>query len=376
MSELIQQDDNRTTIRWKLLTGASAMALTAYVASAALAKAEDANRPLLWIELGGQMELMQGAASNFSAPFMSIPSPNHAYGSKSFGERQGPPRFAFGENGSITFQPEDSDWVFSAAIRYGRSHNKKHSHYQTEGLQIPLGPTYPGVYAKARNRALSDVSSPHSESHAVVDFQAGKDVGLGLLGRGGKSTISAGVRFAQFSLKSGTKISARPSVYGNHASKFLKYSTYFRTYHLKGHQARSFKGIGPSISWKSSAVLAGNPDHGELMLDFGVDGAVLFGRQKAKTDHKTSAFKGQGAFSYYALYPARTYNAPERSRRMTVPEVSGFIGLSAKLPNSKISIGYRGDIWFKAVDRGIDERKTSNLTFNGPYASVSFGLGD
>ena len=59
-----------------------------------------------------------------------------------------------------------------------------------------------------------------------------------------------------------------------------------------------------------------------------------------------------------------------------MPELSGFVGLSAKLPHSKVSIGYKGDIWFKAIDRGIDTRKTSNLTFNGPYASISIGLGD
>ena len=29
------------------------------------------------------------------------------------------------------FQPEDSDWVFSAAIRYGRSSNNRHVHQQT-----------------------------------------------------------------------------------------------------------------------------------------------------------------------------------------------------------------------------------------------------
>ena len=42
MSELIQKHDNRATIRWKLLTGASALALTAYVSSTAMAGAEDA----------------------------------------------------------------------------------------------------------------------------------------------------------------------------------------------------------------------------------------------------------------------------------------------------------------------------------------------
>ncbi len=56
MSELIQTHDNRATIRWKLLTGASALALTAYVSSASMAKAEDTDRPLIWIETGRQMD--------------------------------------------------------------------------------------------------------------------------------------------------------------------------------------------------------------------------------------------------------------------------------------------------------------------------------
>ncbi len=393
MSELIQHNDNRATIRWKLLTGASAMALTAYVASTALARADDADRPILWVELGGQMDMMSNTSGTFTAPFFAFPTSPPAfrphisgdvyptgtpevYGKKSFGQRQAATRFAFGEQASVTFQPENSDWLFSAAVRYGRSHDKKHTHYQqTTGLPIPVGPSYPGLFAHAYNEAFSDVNAPHSERYTILDFQAGKDVGLGLFGRDGKSTVSAGVRFASFKMSSSTGITARPSVYGNHKTKLFKYKTYFHSYNLKGHQQRSFQGIGPSLSWKASAAIAGNPEHGELMLDWGIDGAVLFGRQEAKTDHMTSAHR-RGGYGYYNIYPARSYNAPLRSRRVTVPELSGFIGLSAKLPHSKISFGYRGDIWFKAMDTGIDARKTSDVTFNGPYASISFGLGD
>ncbi len=65
MSELIQKNDNRATIRWKLLTGASALALTAYVSSTGVASAEDSDRPLIWIELGGQMEQVSGPIRAF-----------------------------------------------------------------------------------------------------------------------------------------------------------------------------------------------------------------------------------------------------------------------------------------------------------------------
>ena len=47
-----------------------------------------------------------------------------------------------------------------------------------------------------------------------------------------------------------------------------------------------------------------------------------------------------------------------------------------KYPNFKFSIGYRYDTFLNAMDTGIDVAKKSNLTFQGPYASISIGLGD
>ena len=75
MSELINIHDSRTTIRWKLLTSASALALTASVSSAICRKAEDADRPLIWIELGGQMENVSGQGEVFAPAFLAV-NPN------------------------------------------------------------------------------------------------------------------------------------------------------------------------------------------------------------------------------------------------------------------------------------------------------------
>ena len=68
MSELINTNDNRATIRWKLLTGASALALTAYVSSGGVARAEDSSHPLLWLELGGQFDHLTGPAETWTPP--------------------------------------------------------------------------------------------------------------------------------------------------------------------------------------------------------------------------------------------------------------------------------------------------------------------
>ena len=132
MSELIQHNDNRATIRWKLLTGASALALISCVSATATAKADDADRPTLWIELGGDAELMQGLSHAFTADFMSVTPTPGPYQQDSLTSTQRPPRFTFGGDASLTFQPEDSDWIFSAAIRYGRTHSKNHVHHQSK----------------------------------------------------------------------------------------------------------------------------------------------------------------------------------------------------------------------------------------------------
>jgi hypothetical protein len=63
-----------------------------------------------------------------------------------------------------------------------------------------------------------------------------------------------------------------------------------------------------------------------------------------------------------------------RSRNVTVPNIGGFAGLSFKYPNAKVSLGYRADFFFGAIDGGIDARKTYDRSFYGPYATVSIGL--
>ena len=394
MSELIQKHDNRATIRWKLLTGVSALALTVYVSSTALARAEDADRPLIWLDLGGQAEIMQGLNSPFTAGFMSTPPIEDAYPQDIFLRNQRPPRFAFGFDGKISFQPGDSPWIFSAGIRYGRAHTNRHQHQQGArplGLEtnIPNPVPYP-IFAAP----FADVAMREDESHAILDFQAGKDVGLGRLGHNIDSTISAGVRFAQFSTTSSVDISARPHISSFHRTGVgfhIPRANFFQ-YFLSGEASRSFKGVGPSLSWNASAPIAGNAEDGELSLDWGINGAVLFGRQRAKVGHATQTYhqytictsfkpthvicKNTGKFKSRYVVVNSTGNSDTRSRRVTMPNIGGFAALTARFKDAKVSIGYRYDTFLKAMDTGIDATKKSNLTFNGPYASISIGLGD
>ena len=68
--------------------------------------------------------------------------------------------------------------------------------------------------------------------------------------------------------------------------------------------------------------------------------------------------------------------AVTRSRNVTVPNIGGFAGLSYRYSDAKLSLGYKADFFFNAIDGGIDARKNENRAFYGPYASISIGLGD
>ena len=147
---------------------------------------------------------------------------------------------------------------------------------------------------------------------------------------------------------------------------------------------RSFRGVGPSLSWSASTPFAGNPQDGELTFDWGLNAAALFGRQKTRTQHHTTVRYNTGGCGLlfchtYGHIITPTHIAPPasiRSRNVTVPNVGGFVGLSYRYTDAKLSIGYRYDTFLNAMDTGIDATKKSNVTFNGPYASISIGLGD
>jgi hypothetical protein len=378
MSELINVQDNRATIRWKLLAGASALVLSAYMYSADLARAEDSDRPPLWIELGGQVEQLGGTSAKFSAPFMTALSPAPGpYSGDIFVKGQKTSRFSVGGEGKVTIQPDGSDWVFSASIRYGRANNNKHIHHQS--------PTPPATkngqpyHFISGTKPFADIKSSYSEQHMIVDFTAGRDVGLGRFGRDGKSAINVGLELDDFVSKNYVDAMGRPLIHFYRGGFGYPIPTFYN-YTMAAHAERSFRGMGPTFQWEASAALLGDKSDGELSLDWGVQGALLFGRQRAKLDHTTQAY--HQPYTYYIWYRGwgytKIYDNPHpanRSRSVTVPKLGGFAGLSWRTTHAKVSIGYRYETFLNAMDTGIDARKTSNVSFSGPYASFSIGLG-
>lgn len=397
MSELIGLQTKRGSFRRNLLTNVSMLALLSYLGDgqAVLAAAED-DRPVVWIELGGQAEQIDGLHQVFAPPFFQ-----HTPGAylKPMLDAQKPSKFSIGGEGKIAFEPSGSDWVFAAQVRYGRAQAARHDHRQTpypRHINSYFGTV---IQSQPHTQVFGDGQTSLRELHAVVDFRAGKDVGLGLFGAGAKSVISAGVRYAQFTSSSDMSLQARPefkiaSPYtvsryrpptpsGAPARTFhARYYNHFsRHYTAFVHTRRSSHGIGPSLSWDASMPVAGNGSDMTLSVDWGLNAAVLFGRQKAKTSHQTTGhyhkseprrFKyGTDFFSSYAHGPFQH----TRSRTVTIPNAGAAAALSLKFLNAHFTAGYRADFFFGAMDTGLDARKDQTLGFYGPFASISFGIG-
>ena len=378
---------------------------------------KDNGRPRVWIELGGGLDSLQNPQTAFVPSFMSavtIPAHRKAL------DVQSPPSYGLDEEAKLSWQPEDSDWIMSASIRYGRSNADRHQHAQTKNAVIPYhfakyGKYVSGSLYPSRHVKFADGQSQQSEQHLILDFKAGKDVGLGMFGLNGTSVVSGGVRIAQFASRSSVNLNAEPDVHYTPAAPVtsfpqfvaLKYepSLMFHDYSGSENASRSFHGVGPTVSWDASTPLLGDDDSGSINLDWGLNAAAVFGRQSARIHHQSTARtynppnwqnnfnEGQGGYDRVGYFVNRTSlsshaakdppvnvrnNAPPdfgRSRMVTVPDIGGSIGLSVKYRNAKISFGYRADEFFGAIDGGIDTYKSENRGFFGPYANISIGLG-
>ncbi|HEY5237372.1 MAG TPA: Lpg1974 family pore-forming outer membrane protein, partial [Rhizomicrobium sp.] len=330
-------------------------------------------RPVVWIELGGGLNRLDESQKRVAPPFFTSVV-NAGFSSPLALER--PPLYSLDENGKISFQPEDSDWVFSISVRYGRSDNDAYRHQQTNNLIGNFNNEFP---SQARHR-YAEITASNSETHDILDFMAGKDFGLGMFGKGGTSVLSGGIRFAQFRSKSGLSAYADPDYTDPNVTSIVG-PKYLHNYSAKANNKTSFTGVGPSISWDASAPLIGQTQNGEITLDWSLNGAVLFGRQKSVGSHQTKGKLSTGLASdpaqgKYFNTKHYTQGFPHnRSRMVAVPNVGGTAGLSFRYANAKVSFGYRADMFFGAMDGGIDTAKKENVGFYGPFASVSVGLG-
>jgi hypothetical protein len=320
------------------------------------ATAGEQHDPTLWIDIGGQFEKLSNPQERWNPDYFSGSSVGPLVGT--FPDAQKPPRIGYDTNIGVSFHPSDSDWFVSASAHFGRARRKVDDLKQDKLQTWIFGVNYPTNYGE---------NVYTTESHRIVDFKVGKDVGIGLPGV--SSSVSLGVRVAKLRTRADTHISS------NFVLPYLSYGSLLnRAENLISHE---FTGVGPSIEWKGSFPIAGEHEHGELAVDAGVNAAVLFGRQTTNRTVDGYYWRRQWDWTQFAYisHIQNVHNYSQRRRNVTVPNLSGFIAASYRLPNVKVSLGYRADMYFNAMDGGVSSFKSEDRGFFGPYFNLSIGLG-
>jgi len=376
MSERENGQYNTQVLRRRLLATASAFALLGSAIDAAKASDLESDHPIVWLELGGQFDSLEDPQQKLDPPFFAKVS-DAGFTSPLSLEKA--PNTGMEESARISFTPENSDWIFSASFRFGRSGSKAYKHEETNNPSAGILRT---VNPSAAHFRYAETTASDTETHDILDFMAGRDFGLGAFGKGGTSIVSGGIRFAQFRSRSSASVYSDPD-YANPNTKYDHTAgpKYFHNFSANLYNEKSFTGVGPSISWDASAPLVGQTQNGQITLDWGLNGAVLFGRQKSLGHHQTKGKLSTGYIS--APSQGKYYNTTHythalphnRSRMVAVPNVGAMAGLSFRYAAAKVSLGYRADLFFGAMDGGIDTARKENVGFYGPFASVSVGLG-
>jgi hypothetical protein len=357
MSDLIPMGSKHNNLSYKLLATVSSMALMVS-AEAALARDAGDGHPTFWIEAGGAFDELSSDSDLWLAPNTPAEQSNPT---PPFGTL---PKAGYDLDLKFTVAPHDSDWRFSVGLIYGRAlRGPKTTHdqtYKSTALTFIRPPKYVPT-----NYDFANTSYRSTTSHLLLDFQVGKDVGLGMFG--GKSTLNLGIRWAKLNESSNGHMSGATNASGQAGG--TQVIADFRA----GH---SLDGIGPSVSWYADTPFAGSQSDG-LSLDWGINAALLIGKQKTRTDLHTSSY----SYRYYSQNNQGrhqlTHSTPSllRSKTVVVPNLGGFAGISWRMPNAKVSVGYKADFFFDAIDVGIATRETATRGFYGPFATVSFGLG-
>ncbi|HEX6865979.1 MAG TPA: Lpg1974 family pore-forming outer membrane protein, partial [Caulobacteraceae bacterium] len=310
-----------------------------------------------------------------------------------------------GRDVKVTWRPEGSPWFVSGGIRYAKTNGSTPNIHQDEiagpkvcavpsdyqgGLFAKLlcDPTFdyygylpPGYYyneaAVVSPRNWSDSKARGKEDHLFVDFQAGRDVGMGLIGAG-RSQLSAGLRYAHLQSTTVTTMGGitnfdLPDGFAAKYANLDDVSAFFDA-------ERDFKGTGPTLTWDAAVPLWENGDMGRVDLDWSLTGGVLFGKQRTDIsgEEKFYHFYGKYYGAHVGSFLDPVTPTPidiHRSKSATVPLLDLGLGLSYEVQRIKVSTGYRWERYFDAVDGGFAEHQSDDRTIDGPYFKLSVGFG-
>jgi hypothetical protein len=352
MSGLANMTNGRKQVHRQLLATASAVALLGFMA-AGDARAAESGGPAIWLDLNGQFQQLADRQEFWIPDFVSSSHSGPVSGTQL--GIQAPPQFGFDFGGRVSFRPADSNWTLSASVKLGKA--RRNGDVSKSEYNLPFFGRFAIPYA-----SQYEGRSYNNESHMFIDFQAGKDVGLGMTGVA--STVSGGIRIADLRSRKDVHISSGfPITYLGSA-----------TNKPESRISHEFRGVGPSIAWDASAAIAGARDDGQLGMDWGISAALLIGRQTVKQTIHGYYRRVERVHYSYPLIAHTAHSTRMRQRIAAVPNIGAYAAIAYRFPNAKLSFGYRADWFFNAQDGGLASTRLADRGFFGPFASISIGV--
>jgi hypothetical protein len=310
-----------------LLCSVSTLALLAVIGGTRKADAAEQAHNVWSLELQGQYLFDETADSQSFTPSAGIPDPSIH------------PRNGFEGGGKVTFRPAGSPLSYALGVRYGRSKQASRS--------------FSTSYPSGGGTFDQTVDTSERLSHTTVDFEVGKDVGIGLFGSG-TTTIGGGLRYAHFD----------STTRGNFATSF-KYGGFPASRAGQFELSRRSDVVGPRVFARTTSPFAGELGERGVSLGLNVGAGVLFGRQSAKND----VFLSSGTPGQFAQF--------SRSRQVTVPTVDASAQVNWAVPGSPfvVSAGYRYDGSYNVMDGGsAGSSHQIDSVQHGPFLALVWTL--
>jgi hypothetical protein len=307
-------------LRRYLLGTASGAAL---FGSAPFAFADTPTIDHIYLDVSGQYT-MTGGHTNWAPPDILTLSGEPKIGVKS----------GFDGRGDLALQ--SGNWYLTLSADFAR----------TGGSKASINENRYASRLYTSTQFHRDGVAKHTESHTVVDFTLGKDVGLGMFGLDGSSIISLGVRYAHFVAR--TRAHMHYFTYGVYHTASGSIPRFDYSSAFDRQIDRQFVGWGPVITWKGKAPVA--PDFG---FSWGLTAAAVAGGRSFEVD-----------------------GLKIRHREVISPQVGGYVGLDWRMPDSPLDLmlGYRGDAYFNIIDEGFTVGKYGDRISHGPFVQIGWQL--
>ncbi|MBI1260336.1 MAG: hypothetical protein GC184_01290 [Rhizobiales bacterium] len=281
--------------------------------------AGEQGRPVWSLELQGQYMIdASGDAESFvQSPLSQIT------------DRQIAPRNGYQGSAKATYQPPLSPFSYAMAMRIGRGHQAAKT----------FSDTHPTTFSTFNQ----NVDATERSTHFVVDFEVGKDIGIGLFGSG-TTTLGGGLRYAHFDSETRGTFATSEKYTNAGSFNLSRYSDL----------------AGPRFFARSTSPFNGMMGREGFSLGLSAGVGVLFGEQSAENDVTVTSG---------SIVSHRPFS---RSKHVAVPVLDGSAQLNWDMPHAplKLMAGYRYDAAYGAVDAGYLDADRQNSVQHGPFLGI------